>query len=182
MSDYFERDYAEPESAFTLRGGKATVSIQFSSDLLERAATEIVQQHIDNNFTPMLERAVSSYLELKGFSNFGELIKEVVRNEFVKRYPDVVENKVNEIHAYLLKLKPEDSKDWRWDNTSRTLGEAAKAKVLEYINNELSKEVKVTKEWLETFSRNYFANNLFRAMGMMDKMMPEAIGDKNNRI
>jgi acyl-CoA synthetase (NDP forming) len=177
MSDYFEPSYIEPDSAFTLKDGKATVSIQFSADLLEKAASEIVQNHIEINFMPKLERAVQSFLELKGYSQFDSLIKEVVKEQFEKRYPDVVENKVNQIHDYLLKLRPEDSKDWRWDSTQKTLGEAAKAKVLEYINNELSKEVKVTKEWLETFSRNYFANNLFRAMGMMDKMIPEVIKD-----
>lgn len=178
MSDYFEPDYIEPETAFTLKDGKAEVSIQFSADLLEKAATQIIQNHIDLNYQPMLERKTQEFLSLKGYSKFDDLIKQVVREEFVKRYPDVVENKVNEIRDYLLKLKPEDSKDWRWDNTSRTLAEAAKAKVLEYIQNELSKEIKVTKDWLETFSRNYFANNLFRAMGMMDKMLPEAKGEK----
>lgn len=178
MNYDYEEDYISPESAYTLKDGKAEVKIQFSAEAMERAASDIIQKHIESNFVPRLEIAVKNYLDLKGYSEFGDLIKEVIRAEFVKRYPDVVENKVNEIHDYLIRMKPEDARDWRWENTSKTISEAARAKVKEYIENELKNEVKVTKEWLETFSRNYFANNLFRAMGMMDKMIPEAIGEK----
>jgi hypothetical protein len=178
MNSDYESDHISPESAYTLKDGRAEVKIQFSAEAMERAASDIVQKHIEANFIPRLESAVGSYLDLTGYSKFEELIKEVVRAEFVKRYPDVVENKVNEIHNYLLKMKPEDTRDWRWMPTSKTISEAARHKVNEYIENELKNEVKVTKEWLETFSRNYFANNLFRAMGMMDKMIPEAIGEK----
>ena len=177
MSDYYEQEYIEPESAMGFRDGKAEVKILFSAEALESAASAILQDHIERNFLPMLNREIAKYLELKGHSNFSEIIKATVRDEFIKRYPDVVENKVNEIADFVKKMRPEDSKDWRWDNTQKTIGDAAKAKVIEYINNELAKEVKVTKEWLEQFSRNYFANNLFRAMGMMDKMIPEARGE-----
>lgn len=174
MSDYYEQDYIEPDSAFKIKDGKAEVSISFSAKELERAASHLIQDHINNNFTPMLKREIDKFLKLNKYDAFSDLIKETVKEEFLKRYPDVVENKVNEVRDFVMKMKPEDSKDWRWDNTGKTIGDAAKAKVIEYINNELNKEIKVTKEWLETFSRNYFANNLFRAMGMMDKMIPEA--------
>jgi len=174
MSYDYEPEYIEPEKAFTLKDGKAEVKIQFNAEALERAASQLIQEHVELNLTPALKRKTAEFLELSGHSKMDGLIKEVVREEFIKRYPDVVENKVNEIKDYLLKMKPEDAKDWRWDNTAGSLSQAARRKVEEYIQNELAKEVKVTKEWLETFSRNYFANNLFRAMGMMDKMIPEA--------
>ena len=169
----FENDYIEPESAYTLKDGKAEVKIQFSMEAMERAATAILQQHIELNFVPKLERATQNFLELKGYANFDSLIKEVIKEEFIKRYPDVVENKVNEVADFVKKLRPEDAKDWRWDATGKNIGELAKKKVQEYIENELKKEIKVTTDYLEQFSRNYFANNLFKAMGMMDKMIPQ---------
>lgn len=173
MSDFYEESFIEPESAFTLKGSKAEVQIQFSVEAMERATSELMNQHIENNFIPKLQRACDNFLQLKGYTSFETLIKDTVKEELLKRYPDVVENKVNEIAEYIKKIKVEDSRDYKW--TGQTISDCARNKVKEYIEKELVQEVKVTKEWLETFSRNYFANNLFRAMGMMDKMIPEAI-------
>jgi len=177
MSDYYFEDYVEPERAFTLKDGVAEVKIQFNAETMELAASELIQRHIEANFIPKLERAISDYLKLNGHSDFGEMIKNVIRDEFEKRYPDVVENKVNEVHQFLLNLKPEDARDWRWSNDGKNIADKARLKVQEYIEKELSKEIKVTKEYLEQFSRNYFANNLFKAMGLMDSMIPQVKGD-----
>lgn len=172
----YEQEYIEPESAFSFKDGKAEVKILFSAESMEKAATDLVQQHIENNFMPIVRRKLDEYLKLQGYGNFGELMTKTIAEEFLKRYPDVVENKANEISEYIKNQKPENFKDYRWGGES--ISQAARNKVTDYIEKELKKEVEVTKEYLEQFSRNYFANNLFRAMGMLDSMIPQVTPNK----
>jgi hypothetical protein len=176
MSDYYEQDYVEPETAFTLKDGKAEVKIQFNATNMEKAAEAIIEEYVRLNFMPRINRAMDEYLKLNGYGALGDIIKKEVARVFIEKYPDIVENKANEIMEYIKNLKPESFRDWSWNGESISM--AAKNKVKEYIENELENEVKVTKEWLEQFSRNYFANNLFRAMGMMDKILPQSVGEK----
>lgn len=179
MSDYYEQEFIEPESAYTLKDGKAEVKIQFSADALEKATTEIVQQHINNNFTPMMEKKIQEYLKLQYHGTLTDLIEKIIREQFELRYPEIVINKVDEIAEYLKKLPPEKARDWRYSGTADNMASLAQKKVNDYIENELKGEIKKTTEYLEQFSRNYFANNLFRAMGLMDKMIPEILPEGN---
>lgn len=175
MSDYYERDYIEPETAYTLKEASAEVKISFSAEAMERATSEILNRYIEVNFTSKLEIELGRHLELKYHSTFTDLIEKIIREKFEERYPDLVINKVDEIAEYLKKLPPEKVRDWKYSSTGDNIATLAKRKVDDYIENELKGEIKKTTEYLEQFSRNYFANNLFRAMGMMDKMIPEAV-------
>lgn len=175
--DDYDEEHIEPDTGFSLKDTKAEVNIVFNAENMKAAATDILQKHIENNFMPMVHRKLDEYLKLQGYNSFPELLQKVISEEFLKRYPDVVENKVKEIEVYVKNLKPENMRggySWQGESISR----AAQNKVMEYIEKELKQEVAVTKEWLETFAKNYFANNLFRAMGLMDKMIPTAVQEK----
>lgn len=178
MSDYYEEDYIEPETAYTLKEGRAEVKIQFSAQALEMAATDLINKHIEANFIPMLNRKIEEALRLQYHCQLTDLIEKVIREKFDERYPEIVIGKVDEIAEYLKKLQPEKARDWRYTSTGDNIASLARKKVDDYIENELKGEIKKTTEYLEQFSRNYFANNLFRAMGMMDKIMPEVLPHK----
>lgn len=180
MSDYYEQDYIEPETAYTLKEASAEVKILFSAEAMERATSELLNRYIEVNFTNKLEKELEKHLTLKYHSTFTDLIEKIIREKFEERYPDLVINKVDEIAEYLKKLPPDRVKDWRYSSTGDNIATLAKRKVDDYIENELKGEIKKTTEYLEQFSRNYFANNLFRAMGMMDKMIPEAVPYKKD--
>lgn len=173
----YEQEYIEPESAVGFKDGKAEVKMLFSTEALEQAASQMLTNHIEINFMPMLRKRMEEFLKLQGYSRFEDILQKVISEEFLKRYPDVVENKTKEIETYVKNLKPENFRgNYNW--SGETIARAAQNKVMEYIEKELKEEVKVTKEYLETFSKNYFANNLFKAMGLMDSMIPQALQAK----
>lgn len=97
--------------------------------------------------------------------SFKEILKKVIREKLEEAYPDIVENKVNELAEMIKKI---DYKD-RNDKLALDIHQRSTKIVNDYIEKELSITVKKTKEEIDEFAKNYFTRNLFRAMGMMDQ-------------
>ena len=104
---------------------------------------------------------------------FKDALQDVISKKLDEKYPSIVDDKVDELAE---KIK-DFSFEWGRREEPKNMRDKAVAQVNEYIDNELSKSVAKSVEYVEQFSRNYFANNLFRAMGMMDKMIPFADAD-----
>lgn len=97
--------------------------------------------------------------------SFKEVLKKVIREKLEETYPDIVENKVNELAEMIKNI---DYKD-RNDKIALDIHQRSIKIVNDYIEKELSITVKKTKEEIDEFAKNYFTRNLFRAMGMMDQ-------------
>lgn len=97
--------------------------------------------------------------------SFKEVLKKVIREKLEETYPDIVENKVNELAEMIKKIDYKDKND----KIALDIHQRSTKIVNDYIEKELSITVKKTKEEIDEFAKNYFTRNLFRAMGMMDQ-------------
>ena len=97
-------------------------------------------------------------MEQDKIKSFTESIKE--------KYPDVVENKVNEF-AKKIKEMPFDNREF----AGKTFQEAAARKVSVALDTELAEVIKKTKDGIDNYAKNYFARNLFKAMNLMDGVL-----------
>lgn len=180
MSDeWYSEDYEyEPEPELVLPGESTELKIKLSinagqielaiqkqvEDLLEVRIKKMIREKISNGMKDLL---CSDYWSK---DNMKDLLYKAINSRLEEKYPTVVEDKVNEFYEALMSIKFTEN---RHDNDLSSLRMKAKNKVDSYIENELIGSVKKSKEYIEQFAKNYFANNLFRAMGMMDKMLPQ---------
>lgn len=186
MSDWYEQEYVEPDSGIKINSGtKAEIKLAFNTQEIENALSAYISQYVENNLKPKLEIQVQKKFDEEMRRAWGEnttcdkAFKEVLLAELLRRYPEVVENKINEFYKSILELKVVLDKDHK---CYRDMVSSAHKKVDDYIENELKGAVKKSTEYIEQFSKNYFANNLFRAMGMMDKLMPIANPDGKSSL
>jgi len=178
MSNYWnEEPIYEPESIIEIPAEAAEIKIALAlnagqiesainghvANILERKMQQLVATAIEKNMKDILSK------DSWGSGNFKEIIREIISNKIDERYPEIVENKVNELKEMILKLQFSESRN---DQLSDIRTKALK-KVEGYVNTELQESVKLSRDYIEQFAKNYFANNLFRAMGMMDKMLPQ---------
>lgn len=182
MPNYYEEDYREPEELINLKenGFEAKVIVSFSPVAMELAANELVKKHIERNIVPELERKIKSFfVEKYNTNSLTGIMEKIIREKFNETYPDVVENKVNELAEMIKNMKFDDRRN---GFNSESLTKNASDRVNNYITNELAGMVKIEKDKLTKFSEQYFAQNLFKAMGMMSKLTGEieqgALNDK----
>ena len=173
---WYDEDYhVEPEPQIELpESQKVEVGLSINAGLIENA----IQKHIDEILQPRIENAVRAAISKQvkdmlrtdawGRDGFKSILVDAVERRMLRKYPEVVEDKVNEFYEFLKNLKYSDNNR----EPARDMATKARKLIDGYIENELVDSVKRSKEYIEQFSKNYFANNLFKAMGMMDKMMP----------
>lgn len=178
MSDYWdeERTYEpEPQIEIPEDAAKASISLSLNAGQIESAVNSHVQSILEAKMGQLVNAAVekhTQYILSKdswGKGNFENILRDIISKKIDERYPEIVENKVNELKEMILKLQFSESRN---DTLSDIQSKALK-KVEGYVNTELAESVKLSREYIEQFAKNYFANNLFRAMGMMDKMLPQ---------
>ena len=154
---------------------KITANVEINIEDLNYKAANYVRDNIIGLLNKKIESEVNKVLadHYSSKESFGAIVERIIKAKLDERYPDVVESKVNELAEKIKKF------EFRTDRNEglMTLQRKAESIVNKYIETELALEVKKSKEYLEQFSKNYFANNLFRAMGMMDKLIPVANPD-----
>lgn len=157
---------------------------EYSTEELEKAittSTEVVvnsdmvishiKKTVQNQLKPVLNKIIESQVQAALQNSYQskikleDIIKEMIREKINSAYPDIVENKANEFAELIKKQKYENS--GYYGRSGSSIHEMAEKKVKEYIENELMDSVKKSKEEIDTFAKNYFTNNLFRAMGIM---------------
>lgn len=176
MSEHdYEDDNTFSESAGAEGFVKITADVAINIEDLNYKAANYVRDNIIGLLNKKIEFEVNKVLDdhYSSKESFGAIVERIIKAKLDERYPDVVENKVNELAE---KIKKFEFKTDRNEGLL-TLQRKAESVVNKYIETELALEVKKSKEYLEQFSKNYFANNLFRAMGMMDKLIPVANPD-----
>lgn len=185
MSYWYSDDYEyepEPQIDFKPEHANITIGLSINSGQIELAIKEHLEVIFENRVKQMVREQIKKQMDTLlstdywSKDNVRALLYQVVKERFEIKYPEVAENKVNELYKAILEMNYKDDKN---DQLS-DLRAKARAKVDTYIQTELSKSVAQSKDYIEQFAKNYFANNLFRAMGMMDKMIPhtENIIDK----
>jgi len=177
MENWYEEDYEyEPEPVIDLPETQSVnVALSINAGQIELA----IQKHLNDLVEPRIKKMIGEKIndhmkkiisdKYWGEENLKNILYDVIEKRVLKKYPDVVENKVNELYEGLMKTKFTSSRG----SVERTMQERAMKKVNQYIDDELVKSVSKSREYIEQFAKNYFANNLFRAMGMMDKMLPQ---------
>lgn len=177
MENWYDDDYEyEPEPEIELPESQSVnVGLSINAGQIDLA----IQKHIEEILEPRIKRMVrkkisDSFKTLLSDStwsndNMRSYIERAIVNRLEQKYPTIVEDKINEFEE---SLKSATFKDSRNDFLG-SMHSKAKKKVDSYIENELVDSVKRSKDYIEQFSKNYFANNLFKAMGMMDKMLPQ---------
>jgi len=177
--DYDEYEEREPEIVEGLEDAiKISTVIDVDVTSIEIRLRKYVEKVILSKLQSMIQTEVVKCItdSYQSKARFKDAIETVMREKFTETYPDAVENKINEMEKKLKEFSFEWGRD-SWGGTkgtpAMTIKEAAKKRVEGYIENELAESVKISKEYIEQFAKNYFANNLFRAMGMMDKMLPQ---------
>lgn len=173
---------------------KAEVHLALDELTMERAISEFVDKTVENRIKYLVNKAVNEALKRLAAKdayradNLNALMSNIIEKRMLEMYPDVVENKVNEFYETLNKATLSERK---YDSFLSDMTESAKKMkkasfdhaeraINAYINDELKKSVEKSTEYIEQFSRNYFANNLFKAMGMMDAMMPQTQNNLEN--
>lgn len=178
MSNYWdeERQY-EPEPIIDIptEAAEMKISLHLNAGLLEASVNKHVESMLEAKMQQLVAKAVNDRMkdilaqDSWGRGNFEVIIRKIISDKIDQRYPEIVENKVNELKEMILKLQFSESRN----DTLSDIRTKALKKVEGYVNTELQESVKLSKEYIEQFAKNYFANNLFRAMGMMDKMLPQ---------
>lgn len=157
-------DSAELKIKLSINAGQIELGIQrHINEILEQRMKKLVRDKINEHMKSILS------LDSWGKDNFKSLLGEIISKKIDERYPDVAENKVNEFYEAMLSLKYTEERHGELND----IRNRAKKKVQGYVETELAESVKLSKDYIEQFAKNYFANNLFRAMGMMDKMLPQ---------
>jgi len=154
---------------------KGEVSFGLDVADLERQLSLYAQKKFASNLETFINREVSKCVESAYGAKytFENALKDVIAKKLDEKYPGIVDDKVDELAE---KIKATEF-EWNRREQPKAMMKKAQEKVDEYIDSELSKSVERSVEYVEEFSRNYFANNLFRAMGMIDKMIPQANAD-----
>lgn len=162
----------EIEKAFN-----ASVNVDVNT-ILELVANDLnrdIAGRIQSSIIKMVEQKFNECINDNWSQDaFKEVLKKVIREKLEEKYPDIVENKANELAEIIKKI---DYKD-RNDNIALTIHQRSTKIVNDYIEKELSSTVKKTKEEIDDFAKNYFTRNLFRAMGMMDQFTQQSTMEK----
>lgn len=148
-------------------GLKFTVSVddEMISSIILGEAEKRVAESLQSRIRDMVNRAFEDCLRNHwSSSSFKEILEKIVREKLNEVYPDVVQNKVNELEKQIKEMTFKD----RNESVARDIHQRAVNMVNAYIEKELSISVKKTKEEIDEFAKNYFAKNLFRAMGLMN--------------
>lgn len=165
---------------------------EFSTEELEKAITsntevivnadlvrEYVKKSVEKSLAPVLKGLIDNEIKraltdrYSSKAHIDTIIRDVIKEKMLEKFPNVVENKVNEFEKLIRESKLSDHRN----DPVADIHSKAKAKVEKYIQDELVESVKKTKEEIDVFAKNYFTNNLFRAMGIMTQQfnsLPEA--------
>lgn len=181
MFNDYEREMLDaniPEELENLAKVETQINLEVSD--IEAA----IQNHIANNVQSVIRKFIQKEVraalknEYGSKVRFDDLLKEIIHEELSKRFPEAIDDKIDELEKSLREYKHDWSRDkGHWlgsKNTPTTIKDAAKSAVDSYIETELAKEVTKTKEFLNDFSKQYFANNLFKVMGMMSSFEPQS--------
>lgn len=173
--DYFDEEWEQPEIT-EIEGMDEAVKLETTAFIDATLIQTMVSKYISDNAHRLIKEFIQEEVKkcindtFRSKASFKEALENVMEKKFTEKYPDAVENKVNEMAK---KIKAYEM-NWGRGHSSDSIQNKALTMVNDYIDNELSKEVKKSTDYLEQYSKNYFANNLFRAMGMMDKLIPIA--------
>lgn len=175
--DYYREPEYEPEPQVNLpEDQKVTVGLSINLGVIEQAIAAEINKLIVPKLSWMINKKINDEFknllskEYWSSNKIEKYLQIAVEKRLNEMYPEVVENKVNEFAEALKKLKIENYKN---KDDGKTIYQMAKDRVETYINTELADSVSKSKEYIEQFAKNYFAQNLFRAMGMMDKLLPQ---------
>jgi len=177
MNEYLEYDdYQSYEPVFAEGMDKAFKldgEICVDVGAVHHSIKNFISNNANNLLKDFIQKEVIKCLQssYESKAQWKEMLKEVMSEKMDKKYPDVVENKVNEM---VEEIKKHQFKSGSYRHkVFETINQKAMKKVDDYIEGELAESVKQSKDYIEQFAKNYFADNLFRAMGMMDKMIPQ---------
>ena len=167
-----EPEYGE-ELARLMSGGVAikaglSVDVMAIEEAIEQRIHELFVRRLDAYINKAVDNALGNAYGAQ--HTFKDALQDAMSKKLDEKYPGIVDEKVDELAETIKGFKFE----WNRREEKQGLQKKALEKVDAYIENELAAEVKKQADWLEQYSRNYFAHNLFRAMGMMDKMIPLA--------
>lgn len=171
--DYEEYDRYEPTE---IKGLEEAVKIEAHATIDVESMRVLIRQYIQDNYQGVIQNMIQKEVIacLKSAYNskarFNDVLKKVIEDRFDKKYPKLVDGKIDE---FAKKIQTFEF-DWQNSREKDSIKKKAVDMVNGYIDRELAAEVKKSTDYLEQYSRNYFANNLFRAMGMMDKLLPKA--------
>lgn len=164
--------------------GLLTVTMGFKPEEFSSVIAGNIRHSLAESIQSIVNREVDKILrgswgENKMSEAMKGMVSDVIAEKMEEQYPDIVENKVNEFAEEFKKRKIEDGRYGR--DISSDLQKYAKNKVEKYINGELMESVKKSKEEIDEFAKNYFAKNLFKAMGFlggeMDKLKDSKLKD-----
>lgn len=180
----YEDDYGrEPELSTklteTIAQEKVSVKVDFDSkeiaELIASSVTEQVKYSMASKLRDLVKSEVDGYYRTNEVpTGIKKAIREAVVTKVNEKYPDIVENKVNEFVEAIKAMKFEarrSSRNSRDDLSYEGIEARADAQIKKYIETELMDAVKMTKDEVETFAKNYFTNNLFKAMDFMNKQI-----------
>ena len=179
MSDYDgEYDYRGEEESVTNPGeptlveGIIKVSVQIDAAKLSRAVADSVAGNISSMIRSAIGNEVTGLLKAKRYysSNKGEemsndlltVIREVIEQKFNTAYPDVVENKINELADTITKLTLDEHgfRDLPIRNIKDKVLTLVEARLKAAIDPAVKEQVDAIKERVQT----QFAQNLMRSL------------------
>lgn len=172
----------ESENMLSLKIDLKTETIsQVILDAVKNKISNLILKSVHNTIEQEFKNVVSGgYFSREEKATLSETVKEIIRNTISKkvdeRFPEIVENKTNEFKDYIVNLKIQDI-DRDRKISSSTIAEMAKQRVKEYIEKEMMESVKMTKQEIDDFAKQYFTQNLFKAMGVFGKALDQ-IEDK----
>ncbi|MCK5629792.1 MAG: hypothetical protein KAI26_04195 [Nanoarchaeota archaeon] len=188
MSEYwYDEGYeceAEPQIELPKESAELKIELSINAGQIELAIKKQVDDIFEDRIKKMIKHRISESMkqllddDYWSKDNLKEILYKAINNRLDSKYPEIVQDKVNEFYEAINKIQYSEN---RHDNDFSSIKEKAKKKVDFYIENELKDSVSKSKEYIEQFAKNYFANNLFRAMGMMDKMLPQTENIQNNK-
>lgn len=171
--DYYE-EQSVPETKVLLINGstKAAIQMGFDIEAIDAAISKYISDTFEEKLTSMIKRKLEKemYSYMLSCESIQLSMDRLITKRIEEKYPEIVIDKVNEFAECLKKYSVKDrNNSWK----ESTIAQAADKKINDYIENELKQSVAKSTEYIEQFSKNYFAQNLFRAMGMMDKLLPQ---------
>ena len=179
----YEEHYVEPESAISFGDNfKVEAKMLLNTEELDAAIAKYVREQTTRQIS-MLEETLKKRVQAEVKEAFDysykeysleKVMKQVVEEKFNEKYPDIVENKVNDFASKIGNMKFDDMREF----SGRNFQESAMKKVNAVIDSQLAEVIKKTKEGIDDYAKNYFARNLFKAMNLMDGL----IGDKQEKL
>jgi hypothetical protein len=151
---------------------EAVVNFKIDINALKRSSEEYAKHIFKELLDSLIERKVQKAIDDAYGAQYSlkDALTDVIREKLDAKYPGVVDDKVDQLAERIKNFQFE----WNRQEEKKDIQKKALGIVDDYIEKELAAAVKKQADWLEQYSRNYFAHNLFRAMGMMDKMIPLA--------